>query len=468
MTPASVLVSTDVVWSLSDEMTFPFEEISPWTREPDDPGAPLQGEQRADVVIIGAGYTGLSAALSLREQGVDVLVLERDFAGAGASGCNAGHLTPTIGKDLPTLLRMFGEERAQALVQFADQAVEYTEHIVKHLGIECSYEPNGNVLAAVHPKHEKRLLEAAAMASRLGADVRFLSGEEMRERGLPRAFHCGVLEQRGGVLDPGQYVTGLRQAAIDAGVRLHEHSPVQSIDESTPVRVRCDGGVVSADSAIVATNAYSRSIGFMPRKVVPLRVSLFETEPLSASQLAAIDWNGREGIYTSHEVLESYRLSARNTIIGGSRVVRYAYGSKLAQGYDPGAFETIESAFRQRFPQLEGVPVQRFWGGWIGLGLDFLPMIGTTGDQENIHYGFGYAGHGVAQATLMGAMLSDRVLGSAHECESALARRAWPWPPEPLRYAAYEAVTRVLYAIDARTDRQLRTLRVDRVHQFRI
>ena len=445
-------------------MTFPFEEISPWIREPDDPGASLQGEQRADVVIIGAGYTGLSAALSLREQGVDVLVLERDFAGAGASGCNAGHLTPTIGKDLPTLLRMFGEERAQALVQFADQAVEYTEHIVKHLGIECSYEPNGNVLAAVHPKHEKRLLEAAAMASRLGADVRFLSGEEMRERGLPRAFHCGVLEQRGGVLDPGQYVTGLRQAAIDAGVRLHEHSPVQSIDKSTPVRVRCDSGVVSADSAVVATNAYSRSIGFMPRKVVPLRVSLFETEPLSASQLAAIDWNGREGIYTSHEVLESYRLSARNTIIGGSRVVRYAYGSKLAQGYDPGAFETIESAFRQRFPQLEGVLVQRFWGGWIGLGLDFLPMIGTTGDQENIHYGFGYAGHGVAQATLMGAMLSDRILGSAHECESALARRPWPWPPEPLRYAAYEAVTRVLYAIDARTDRQLRTLRVDRVH----
>ncbi|MBW1760082.1 MAG: FAD-dependent oxidoreductase [Deltaproteobacteria bacterium] len=429
-------------------MTFPFEEIGAWIREPDEPCPPLQGEQRADVVVIGAGYTGLSAALSLREQGVDVLVLEQDFAGAGASGCNAGHLTPTIGKDLPTLLRMFGEQRAQALVQFADQAVEYTEHVVEHLGIECGYEPNGNILAAVHPKHEKRLREAAATASRLGGHVRFLCGDEMRERGLPRAFHCGVLEQRGGVLDPGQYVTGLRQAAIDAGVRLHEHSPVQSIDEGKPVRVRSEGGVVIADSAVVATNAYSRSIEVMPRKVVPLRVSLFETEPLSASQLAAVDWNGREGIYTSHEVLESYRLSARNTIIGGSRVVRYAYGSKLAPGYDPAAFETIETAFRQRFPE-------RFWGGWIGLGLDFLPMIGVTGDQENIHYGFGYAGHGVAQATLIGAMLSDRVLGCAHECESALARRAWSWPPEPLRYAAYKAVTRVLYAIDARTDRQL-------------
>jgi glycine/D-amino acid oxidase-like deaminating enzyme len=296
---------------------------------------------------------------------------------------------------------------AQALVQFADQAVAYTEHIVEHLGIECSYEPNGNILAAVHPKHEKRLREAASTASRLGGHVRFLSGEEMRACGLPRAFHCGVLEQRGGLLDPGQYMTGIRQAAIDAGVRLHEHSPVQSIDEGKPVRVRCEGGVVIADSAVVATNAYSPSIELMPRKVVPLRVSLFETEPLSASQLAAVDWNGREGIYTSHEVLESYRLSARNTIIGGSRVVRYAYGSKLAPGYDPGAFETIETAFRQRFPQLEGVSVKRFWGGWIGLGLDFLPMIGVTGGQENIHYGFGYAGHGVAQATLMGAMLAS-------------------------------------------------------------
>ena len=441
-------------------MTFPYEEIGAWIREPDEPCPPLRGEQRADVVVIGAGYTGLSAALSLRAQGVDVLVLEQDFAGAGASGCNAGHLTPTIGKDLPTLLRMFGEQRAQALVQFADQAVEYTEHIFNHLGIECGYEPNGNILAAVHPKHEKRLREAASTASRLGGHVQFLSGEEMRERGLPQAFHCGVLEQRGGVLDPGQYVTGLRQAAIGAGVRLHEHSPVQSIDEGKPVRVRCEGGVVIADSVVVATNAYSRSLELMPRKVVPLRVSLFETEPLSASQLAAVDWNGREGIYTSHEVLESYRLSARNTIIGGSRVVRYAYGSKLAPGYDPAAFETIESAFKQRFPQLEGLSVQRFWGGWIGLGVDFLPMIGTTGDKENIHYGFGYAGHGVAQATLMGAMLADRIFGCAHECESALARRAWSWPPEPLRYAAYAAITRALYAMDARTDRQLTTLQV--------
>ncbi|MCZ6807717.1 MAG: FAD-binding oxidoreductase [Deltaproteobacteria bacterium] len=439
-------------------MAFPFEKISGWIREPANPCPSLKGDQHADVVVIGAGYTGLSAALSLREQGVDVLVLERDFAGAGASGRNAGHLTPTIGKDLPTLLRMFGEERAQALVRFADEAVEHTEHVIERLRIECGYEPNGNILASVHPKHEKRLREAATVALRLGGQVRFLSSDEMRERGLPRAFLCGVLEKRGGLLDPGRYVTALRKAAIDAGVRLHEHSTVQSIDKGKPVRVHCDGGTVSADSAVVATNAYSGVIGFMPRKVVPLRVSLFETEPLGTPQLAAIGWNGREGIYTSHEVLESYRLTARNTIIGGSKVVRYAYGGKLAEGYDPGTFQIIENAFRERFPELEGIPVQRFWGGWIGLTLDFLPMIGVVGDQKNVHYGFGYAGHGVAQATLTGSILADRVVGRAHECEKALARRLWSWPLEPLRYAAYQAITRTLYAVDARTDRQARKL----------
>ena len=119
-------------------MELPFEEISGWIGEPQNPCPSLRGDQQADVVVIGAGYTGLSAAISRREQGVDVLVLEGDFAGAGASGRNAGHLTPTIGKDLPTLLRVFGEERAEALVRFADEAVEYTEHVIERLDIRGS------------------------------------------------------------------------------------------------------------------------------------------------------------------------------------------------------------------------------------------------------------------------------------------------------------------------------------------
>ena len=128
--------------------SYPFEEISPWVQTPADRRAPLADDLQADVVVIGAGYTGLSTALSLRAQGIDVVVLEQGFAGSGASGRNAGHLTPTIGKDLTTLLRMFGKERASRLVRFADAAVEYTEETIRKHGIECEYAPSGNMSSA--------------------------------------------------------------------------------------------------------------------------------------------------------------------------------------------------------------------------------------------------------------------------------------------------------------------------------
>jgi glycine/D-amino acid oxidase-like deaminating enzyme len=408
------------------------------------------------VVVIGGGYTGLSTALSLRAQGTDVAVLEQGFAGSGASGRNAGHVAPTIGKDVPTLLRLFGKERAARLLRFADAAVDYTEETIRKHGIECEYEPNGNIMAGLHPKQAARLRRAADAARGLGAHMRFLGESEMRERGLPPAFRFGVFEERGGTLHPGRYVMGLRRAALAAGVRLFENSPLCALDDGPSVTARTERGTVVADFAVLATNAYTRTTGRKPRAVVPLRVSLFETAPLDEAQFDALGWRGREGIYTAHEALESYRLTARNTLVGGSKVVRYAWGSALPAGYDPGAFAAIEGAFRDRFPALREVPVAHYWGGWIGLTLDFLPAMGVEGKHQNVLYGFGYCGHGVPQATLMGAMLADRIQGREHEWEFALRRRALSWPPEPLRWLSAKLINGALTAIDRRTDRQIR------------
>jgi glycine/D-amino acid oxidase-like deaminating enzyme len=187
-------------------------------------------------------------------------------------------------------------------------------------------------------------------------------------------------------------------------------------------------------------------------------VTLFETEPLPEKLLAEIGWRGREGVYTAHEILESYRLTVKGTIVGGSKMVRYAWGSALPPGYDPEAFDVVERGFRERFPELASVKVGRFWGGWIGLTLDFLPLFGTDGVHRNVHYGIGYAGHGVAQATLMGAMLAERVQGRVHPCEHALARKERAWPPEPLRWLGAKLLNGALSAVDARTDRQIRAL----------
>jgi len=434
----------------------PFEEISPWVEAPEDLQAPLENDLRADVVVIGGGYTGLSTALSLRAQGADVVLLEQGFAGSGASGRNAGHLTPTIGKDIPTLLRFFGSERASRLVRFADAAVDYTEEMIRKHAIECEYQPSGNIMAGVHRKQEARLRKAGDAAAGLGAHVRFVPEGEMRERGLPPAFRFGVLEERGGALQPGRYVLGLRRAALAAGVRLFENSALVALEDGPKVTARTSGGAVEADFAVLATNAYTATTGRQQRTVAPLRVSLFETQPLDDAQLGSLGWAGREGVYTAHETLESYRLTARNTIVGGSKRVRYAWGSALPAGYDPEAFAVIEGAFRERFPTLRDLPVARYWGGWIGLTLDFLPVLGVEGTHRNVFFGVGYAGHGVAQATLMGAMLAERIQGREHEWEPALRRRVRSWPPEPLRWLGAKLINGTLTALDRHTDRQIR------------
>jgi glycine/D-amino acid oxidase-like deaminating enzyme len=431
-------------------------EVSPWLDRPSDLRGPLQTEIRADVAIIGAGYTGLTAALALKAAGGEVVVLEGDFAGCGASGRNAGHLTPTIGKDLPTLLMLFGKARAAQLVRFADAAVHAVEDVIEQYRIDCDYVRSGNILAAVHPKQEARLRNAAAVAAQLGAHVRFLSKQEMRARGVPRAFISGALEESGGTLDPGKYVMGLRRAVLDAGITLYEQTRVQEIIDGPKIRVRSGQGSVTADKLVLATNAYTPALGRFYYTVYPLHVTLFETESLNAAQLATLGWKGREGIYTAHESLENYRLSARGTIMGGSKRVRYPYGGSLAGGHDPSTPGMLERTFRDRFPELGDLHIKHFWGGWIGMTMHFLPTLGITGRDRNIYYALGYNGHGVAAATAMGPMVADLILGNTNEAIGSLRKFVPPLPPEPLRWLLVRGLMSVLNSVDDRIDRQVR------------
>ena len=432
-----------------------FLDISPWVGPPADLQPALAADRSADVVVVGAGFTGLSTALALKRAGVDVVILERDFAGFGASGRNAGHLTPTIGKDLPTLLMLFGRQRAAQLVRFADDAVRCVEDLIREQYIECDYMATGNIMAAVHPRQEGRLRKAATVAAAIGARVRFLDRDALRARGVPPAFLSGALEEAGGTLDPGKYVMGLRRAVLAAGITLHEQTAVREIADGQHPRVRTAGGTVTADHVVLATNAYTPALGRLRRTVVPLYDTLFESAPLTRAQLDALGWHGREGIYTAHESLESYRLTARGTILGGSKGLRYSYGSTLHGGPHPWTLGLVEGAFRDRFPELRDVPVAHFWGGWIAVTAHFLPAFGRVGAHRNIHYAIGYNGHGVAAASAMGAILADDLLGRTNPHTAALARFVPPLPPEPLRWLFIRGVMGIINAVDARIDRQV-------------
>ena len=435
--------------------TFPYNDVSGWLELPEDLQPSLAQDIETEVVIIGGGFTGLSTAINLIERGIDVVVLESNFAGSGASGRNAGHLAPTIGKDIPSLLMFYGEEKSKKLLNYAEAAVDYTEELIAKRNINCEYRPNGNVVVGLLPKHEKRLYSAAEKAKSIGADVKFLDTKEMRERNIPSAFTCGIFEPTGGTLNPGKYVSELRRIALQAGVRIFERSPLIKLDDSNPVKAYTENGSVTANKAVLATNAYTKTTGWNKRAVAPIRVNLFETAPLSEAQLAAIGWDNREGLYTAHETLESFRLTDRNTIVGGTKKVSYQYNTNFSKGYDEKTFSTIHEAFKARFPACADLPINQWWGGWIAMTPEFLPRIGVTGSAKNIHYGYGYNGHGVPQATMMGNMLADAIERKENQWIETLSRRHFNMPPEPLVWVGANGLMRLLDVLDRRTDRQI-------------
>ncbi len=432
--------------------------VSPWPSPSQPTAAPLQGATSADVAIVGGGITGLSAALALQEEGLDVAVLEARRAGYGASGRNAGHLAPTIGKDLPHLLRMCGVERARALLSLADASVVYTEEMISRHAIDCDYEDSGNIVAAVHASQFNRLDKAESVAATCGVPGRLLGPDEMRERRLPGCFLRGYFESRGGILNPLAYTLGLKAAAESAGARVYEDSPVVAVESGSRPRLLTAAGEISASHLIVATNAYAAGPE-LPRRLrsvlMPLYVQLFQTAPLDAEQLGRIGWNGREGVYTAHEALENFRLTRDDRILGGSKYVRYAYGGGRLRDKDGHVAIRLERVFRKRFPELSDVAITDHWGGRIGLGLDFLPAIGRLPGRENVLYSIAYAGHGLPMATLAGSMLADLISGREGPGAALWNRRRIPLPPEPFRWLAFNGLSRIFDWLDRRVDRRI-------------
>jgi gamma-glutamylputrescine oxidase len=433
---------------------------SPWMaareRKGDESASPSAledvGKLDVDVAVVGAGFTGLSTALSLAEAGLSVAVIEANHVGFGASGRNAGHLTPTIGKDPKSLTTMFGKERAGRLLQLSNRAIEYVEALIAKHSIDCSYEPVGNVVAAVHSDQHAAIEKAARAAEEHGVGGELLDEPEMRRRGLPGTFTLGFFEPKGGILHPGRFVCSLADAARRAGAAIYEDSPVTKIRErGERVSVSTPRGEISARHVVIGTNAYTRSLGRLRSRAVRLQVQLFRTEPLTDAQKARIGWTGREGIYTAHEALESYRWTDDGRLLGGSKFVRYAYGSNALPDVDAKISAELEATFRARFPELEDVAVTDTWGGPIGMNLNFLPAIGRTGKHKNIVYAIGYAGHGLAHATYAGVVVSD-LIQQGHSEDATLLRPGLPVPPEPFTWLAVRAIAGFLERRDRRVD----------------
>lgn len=433
-----------------------FRRHGGWLERPADLQPELEGDVSADVIVVGAGFAGLSTALELTALGAKVIVLEQEFAGFGASGRNAGYLGGSLGIEFEFFLKRVGVERARKIVSFYDEGVSYVERRLDELGIDCDYNRSGNIRVAVHPSQERKIRKAMQLGLELGSQTQFLDAAEMRARGIPPAFLFGYAQQHGGTLDPGKYVLGLRRAALQAGVKLYENTPLLSYSAGQTIRCMTKRGFASAPFLVLATNAYTPQLGLLKDKIVPLRVSAIETEPLSPAQLATLGWPGREGLITAHWTMESHRLTARNSLLITTKRLDYAYGGQTPNEPDQAAYRALAAALQERHPTLRGLGIRAAWSGYVSMAYDALPVVGEIGAHDNVLYTAGCSGHGVATQSLMGQLLAERIGGIEHPLLAALRHKTPSTLPDPLQWCAVKLALGAANRMDGWTNARAR------------
>jgi glycine/D-amino acid oxidase-like deaminating enzyme len=433
---------------------------------PDD--APLTASATADLCIVGGGFTGLWAALHAKadDPARDVVVLEADRIGAGASGRNGGFVIASLTHGLANGLARFPQEMA-ALERLALENYDGLKADLERHGIDAQLEDTGELLALLEPHELEGAAEEAELARAFGHDVAVLDEAAMRAEVDSPTYRGGVWDRTGaGVLHPGRLVAGLREAALAAGVRIHEHTPALGMEPAgrDAIEVRTPGGTIRARRALLATSAYPPLLARLRHFIVPVYDYALVTEPLSGAQKAAIGWAHRQAIADGGNQFHYYRLTADDRILWGGYDAVYRRGGPVGPQHDEHepTFAALSQHFFTTFPQLAGLRFTHRWGGAIDTCSRFSVFFGTA-HGGRVAYAMGYTGLGVA-ATRFGARVALDLLDERDTEATRLRyvrRRPVPFPPEPLRSGVIALTQRGLAAADRHEGRRgpwLRTL----------
>ncbi|MEO7987217.1 MAG: FAD-binding oxidoreductase [Gemmatimonadales bacterium] len=378
--------------------------------------------EHADVVVVGAGYTGLAAARALARRGASVVVLERHVIGWGASGRNGGFVLPGYKPDIELLARKLGLDAARRLFRLSLEAVAYLEALVADEKIGCDLDRSGGVTLAARPAHLRALAKSSAFLRReLNYETTVLSATELvAELGSSR-YQGGLLDPGAASLHPARYVQGLAAAAERAGARIIQGAEVTRIrSEGAAPRVslvEISRGVVRAGEVLVATNGYTgAAFPRLRRRVVPVGSYLIATRPLDEALAARLIPRGRV-LSDTKNLLYYFRLSPdRRMVFGGRAAFTPTPISRSA--------EILARAMVEVFPELATTEIEYAWGGQVAFALDQMPHAGRIG---GLHYAMGYAGHGVAMSTWLGARVGEKLAGGAELPEITGPLRAVPF-----------------------------------------
>ncbi|MET1079371.1 MAG: FAD-binding oxidoreductase [Pseudomonas sp.] len=367
----------------------------------------LSGEVRADVCIVGGGFTGLNTAIELAERGLSVVLLEARQIGWGASGRNGGQLIRGVGHGLEQFEGQLGRDGVRELKLMGLEAVDIVRRRVARHAIDCDlslgycdlankprdldgFAEEAEELRGLGYAHELRLVQPADMASVVGS-TRYVGG---------------LIDMGSGHLHPLNLALGEAAVAQTLGVQLFEHSAVTRIDYGSEVRVHSAQGLVRAKTLVLACNAYLN--GLNPQlggKVLPAGSYVIATEPLSEAQARQV-LPQNMAVCDQRVALDYYRLSADRRLLFG--------GACHYSGRDPADIAAyMRPKMLQVFPQLAQLRIDYQWGGMIGIGANRLPQIGRLKEQPNVFYAQAYAGHGLNATHLAGHLLAEAISGQA-------------------------------------------------------
>jgi len=365
----------------------------------------LRGDETADVCVVGAGFTGISTALHLAERGYDVRIVEASRVGWGASGRNGGQLIGGIAGE-ERMAKELGPDARRMLRKLRWHGHEIVRERVATYGIDCDLK-NGYMDAAVKPRHVRDLAEEYEELREEGFphELKLLSADETRELLGTGAYAGGLLNMGNGHLHPLNLCIGEARAAVSKGATIYERSPVREVVRGSRPKVVTDGGSVTADSVVLAGNAYLEPERELRGILFPVRSYIVATEPLAPEIVQEI--NPRDlAVCNTNNVLHYYRLSADKRLLFGNRLNYY--------GEDP---EVIARRVRRKlagvYPQLANVGIDYAWGGSIGVTVSRVPQLGRL--APTVFYCQGYSGHGVNVTHLAGRIMADAVAGTLEQ-----------------------------------------------------
>jgi glycine/D-amino acid oxidase-like deaminating enzyme len=413
----------------------------------------LRDEIKADVCIVGGGYTGLWTALALRDRdpGLRVVVLEKEICGWGPSGRNGGFVHG-FWTQIASLRELLGDEQALQVCRAGSRILPAIRAFCIARGEDVWLRESGYVKVSAAPAQDVALerTEAAARALGVGEQAVALSPAEVAERIRSPRFRHGLFFPECATVQPARLVRALRRAVLDSGVVLHERTSVTRIKSGSPTLIETAQGGIRAQEVVVATNAWMTGWRPVAGRLTNFGSYVVLTEPVP-QLLEEIGWTGGEAVSDWRMFVHYFRTTPEGRVLMGSGSGPIGHGGRVDARFtaDRPTAGRAECGLRKLLPGLEAARVAHSWGGPIDVSSDHQPFYGTVAGTR-IHYGAGYSGHGVGPAWLGGQILASLVMGAADEWTALpLVTRSVPsLPPEPLRRLGGGAVRAAILACE--------------------